>query len=774
MRTDGYEDEPSYLTAPHTEDLDEEDITLLDVAGFLQCQVVVAVTSSITMTLLSHLPPSVNSVPLDVSNNVQVIDTYSDFASLRRAQGTAFVRLGSTLLIWSDDVSTVLSAIHKLEGQIVKLVWNGTDKLEQYEELEQGNVLADRGVSLLTPSCVGLAILALAVFLGQSVHEIVLQIKADGNWSSLGIILYFPITLWLAAFFAQTFALVVFYFLGPMSHLGRNTKYYSAIAPPRRSNAQLPHITVQCPIYKEDLELVIEPALLSVKTAIKTYEMQGGSVNIFVNDDGMQVISARERQKRRQFYKHHNIGWVARPPDNEHFVRAGKFKKASNMNYAMYLSHQLEEALTGFVRPSYWTDGDETAKQAELTNDLLLQQQPPALGDGDIRIGELILLIDADTRVPQDCFLDAANEFAECPGLAILQHTSLAFQVTSDNYWEDCMAYFTMFIAGAIQWMTAGGDVAPFVGHNAFLRWSAVQELSYETDGRRKWWSEQHVSEDFELSLKLQNLGYIVRQASYSLGEFKEGVSLTVYDEIDRWQKYAFGVFELVFHPFMLWPTRGPFTPLFRACMTSKRISAASKFTLLAYFGTYPAIASQWLLTLINYFLIGWFEVNITKLYQSSFQIIIATLVVFDISVPCANAVFRFRSHQSQFVFALLENFKWIALLCVFFGGLSLHITKALIYHLFGIPLVWSSTAKTLERSYFLKELPMIWHRFKYMYAFVFVASLVCVVLALSAVPIGWRIEPSVFTGLPVAWTLACHAASPVILNPQSFLSEIL
>lgn len=532
-------------------------------------------------------------------------------------------------------------------------------------------------------------------------------------------------------------------------------------------------ITVQCPVYREDLELVLQPALLSVKEAIKTYERQGGSVNILMNDDGMQLISASERQKRQQFYKQHNIGWIARPSDGENFVRAGKFKKASNMNYAMNISVQLEQTLSELDRPSYWTDGDEFAKQDELTKDLLETQSPPAWGDGNIRIGELILLIDADTRVPQDCFLDAANEFAETPELAILQHTSLAFQVTIENYWEDCMAYFTMFIAGAINWMTAGGDVAPFVGHNAFLRWSAVQEIGYEDEGRFKWWSEKHVSEDFELSLKLQNLGYIIRQASYTAGEFKEGVSLTVYDEIDRWQKYAFGVFELVFNPLKFWITKGPFTPLFRACMASKSISAVSKFTLLAYFGTYPAIASQWLLTLLNYFLIGWFEVNITKLYQSSFQVIIAVLVVFDVSVPVANAIYRYRSRQSPLFYALLENFKWIVLLCVFFGGLSLHITKALVYHLLSLPLTWGSTAKTLDNSYFLKELPMIWRRFKYMYAFVSLASLSCIILALSIVPIGWRIEPSVFTGLPIAWTLACHAASPLILNPQSWLSEV-
>ena len=34
-----------------------------------------------------------------------------------------------------------------------------------------------------------------------------------------------------------------------------------------------------------------------------------------------------------------------------------------------------------------------------------------------------------------------------------------------------------------------------------------------------------------------------MRWATYSEGGFKEGVSLTVDDELNRWQKYAYGEF---------------------------------------------------------------------------------------------------------------------------------------------------------------------------------------------------------------------------------------
>ncbi len=89
----------------------------------------------------------------------------------------------------------------------------------------------------------------------------------------------------------------------------------------------------------------------------------------------------------------------------------------------------------------------------------------------------------------------------------------------------------------------ANGEIAPFVGHNAFLRWSAVQEVSVlGEDGVGRIWSEDNVSEDFDMALRLQLKGYIIRWANYSHGGFKEGVSLTVDDELNRWQKYSYGM----------------------------------------------------------------------------------------------------------------------------------------------------------------------------------------------------------------------------------------
>jgi hypothetical protein len=123
------------------------------------------------------------------------------------------------------------------------------------------------------------------------------------------------------------------------------------------------------------------------------------------------------------------------------------------------------------------------------------------------------------------------------------------------DFFENGIAHFTRRINKCISMGCANGEVAPFVGHNAFLRWSAVQDAAFidEADGKLKMWSESNVSEDFDIALRLQLKGYIVRWATYSEGGFKEGVSLTVDDELNRWQKYAYGCSELLFEPLARW-----------------------------------------------------------------------------------------------------------------------------------------------------------------------------------------------------------------------------
>ena len=199
---------------------------------------------------------------------------------------------------------------------------------------------------------------------------------------------------------------------------------------------------------------------------MQTYARQGGTSSILIHDDGLQLISEEDRAQRIAFYADNNIGWVARPPHSpepDGFKRAGRFKKASNMNYGLLLSLKLEKHLATLIAEASargeMGDEDDYEEQAlalameETFEESGKKWRPWARNAKSLRIGEIILIIDSDTIVPEDCFRDAARELAECPEVAIIQHESDVMQV-AHHYFENGIAYFTRRINKCISFST--------------------------------------------------------------------------------------------------------------------------------------------------------------------------------------------------------------------------------------------------------------------------------------------------------------------------------
>ena len=348
----------------------------------------------------------------------------------------------------------------------------------------------------------------------------------------------------------------------------------------------------------------------------------------------------------------------------------------------------------------------------------------------------------------------------ESPDVALLQHASGIMQVVN-NVFENGITYFTQLVYNSIQFAVGSGDCAPFVGHNTFIRWKAIQSVSWNDPetGKTLFWSESHVSEDFDISLRLQMAGFTVRLGTYHNGGFEEGVSLTVYDELARWEKYAYGCNELVFHPFIKWPTHGPFTPLFRRFMGSN-IKITSKVTIFAYIWTYYAIASAIPLTFTNYIIVGLFSDSVDQYYIASWRIFVGMAVVFNVLSPLAYAMLRHRLGQQTFFVSLLETAKWTPMFLLFFGGLSFHLSKAILCHFLNINMEWTATVKELEKSGLRAGLDRIIRDFKMMYVFVLLMSTMMIYLACYA-PRGWTISD--FTVIvPLANQVGCHALLPV------------
>ena len=613
---------------------------------------------------------------------IQVLPDIDDLVRASRHQYAAFIASKEILVVWDDHPQHFLDRANALMKDMVEYTWTsntegnfleGKDaRVTEYEIDEESTIGSNnkRRIAYYHSFLMACTLCLIAVLLGQGYQNIYLDIKALDKWISLAFLVMTPIDAFLSLvsfhptcsrtinlrietdteqFFAWVIISIIAQIIGPISYLHMNSKFYSAKPPPRLFNCNLPHVTVQCPVYKEGLSAVLAPTIRSVKQAISTYELQGGTANILINDDGIQYMSEEDQQARINFYEGHGIGWTARPRDGDNsFVRKGRFKKASNMNYGLRISNKVEERLQRIDRPKDWTQEDEVVAYDRCLHEVL-EEDGMAWADGNIRIGDYILLIDSDTRVPADCLLDAVSEMEQSPNVAILQFSSGVMQV-SNSYFESGIAFFTNLVYTAIRFGVSSGDVAPFVGHNAILRWSAIQEVAFkDEEGRDNFWSEAHVSEDFDLALRLQVWGHVIRLAAWAGDEFKEGVSLTVYDELTRWEKYAYGCDELVFNPIRTWLWRGPFTALFR-CFVTSCIPLGSKISILAYIGTYYAIGAAWIFTTVNYVAVGLYNGYLDKFYIQSWKIWVGIVVVFSAAANLALAVQRYRLGQRPFL----------------------------------------------------------------------------------------------------------------------------
>ncbi|KAJ7705304.1 glycosyl transferase family group 2-domain-containing protein [Mycena rosella] len=640
-------------------------------------------------------------------------------------------------------------------------------------DLESG--LRDRrAAKLYAPVYNGLAAGLAFVFIGSGVKTLLLEWTLDGSVIRFVLLALTPLLWCVSLFFALQLIQNITMCIGPVAHFHENSKYYSAIKPrPNKVvDERLPHITIQMPVYKESLETVLAPSIESLKKAMQTYARQGGTSTIFINDDGLRLLPAPDRDERLAFYANHNIGWVARPKHEDTaggFRRAGRFKKASNMNYGLELSLKAErhlEMLLGGV-------GEDLEERAlglaieEMYEETGRKYRPWAANGKAARLGEYILIVDSDTIVPEDCLRDAAREMTECPTVAILQHESDVMQV-AHHYFENGISYFTRRINRCISMACANGEVAPFMGHNAFLRWKAIQDAAFidPADGKEKIWSESNVSEDFDMALRLLLRGYIIRWATYSNGGFKEGVSLTVDDELNRWQKYAYGCSELLFHPLIQWWRRGPVTSQIHKFLWCKAAPMHYKISMMAYMFSYYGIAASVTIGLMNYVLLG-FQFPVDGFYIPSFEIWLACTVVFFGTGTVGYTLLEYRLGHKNLLSGFLINLMWIPFFFFFFGGLGIPVSQAILAHLFSYNISWSATIKEVQRSNFFKEIPKILKRFwvPLLISICIIAGMI--VCSTTIVPLQWRVGGSSWGVIfPLSVVTACHILFPIVLNP--------
>ena len=551
------------------------------------------------------------------------------------------------------------------------------------------------------------------LIIGSFVH-LLNYCKANNSWWYMFILITTPLSFILSYFAVFSFVSTFFIMFGSLNHMKTNSIYYSIC--PAYSFASTrtvrtcftinPFVTIQLPVYTEDFSKVIEPTIHNVIECIKAYERYGGTAQLFINDDGYNVLDPIEKMKRSNFYNNERrIKWIARPLNG----RLGSFKKAGNLNYC------LSEVCAVLHTGSY------------------------------------ILLIDSDSRIPREILWYAVQEMEFCPKVAFMQFFTIPFLQT-ESYFERGISYFTEIIYSSIGLLCAGGDISPLVGHNVLIRWDYLLKLK---NLHGSFWNEETVSEDFDAAIKFQSMGYIGRYIMYTNNESKEGVSLNINDEIGRLQKYAYGVNELVFIPIKHWFKKGFFAKPIIMYIKATSPRWYTKLNVLAYIATYYTIAFAFPWCIINY-VFGSLSTSYMLLTVPSFDILLMCLIVFTLGSSIGSMILLWKmGRRRKLLHSLIDCVRYLPFFILFFGGISYHMFKALLYHYFSIKMTWSCTSKEGVSFTIRKIFKEFWDMF------CFCTLLICLMVVCYTLDI----VRNIYSMIPLIIMISLHTTMPFLLQ---------
>lgn len=324
-----------------------------------------------------------------------------------------------------------------------------------------------------------------------------------------------------------------------------------------------PSVTIQIPIYREPFDAVIRPTLETARKAAERYrERTGARCNVLVSDDGLlyfadndlegalatahstppsaRTTAQNEILARVAYYEDSGSGFVARPwpkPGVPGTERAGRFRKASNLNYSLRLADRLEP-----TEPLSEAHANFRAAQSDRAFSL-------GVARGDIRVGEIIVQLDKDSVMPLDIIQLTVPEFVADPTLAYTQHST--YPTNEDRYFSAMVGWFTrlLFDLAIRSKCLIGGSMTPMLGHNLFLRRSDL----YLVGG----WHEHSVCEDLQCMMRLHQAGRHGKYICYPGHDFGEAVTRVYTEELEKFRRYAFGAAEAVLNPITEWERRG-------------------------------------------------------------------------------------------------------------------------------------------------------------------------------------------------------------------------
>ncbi len=378
-------------------------------------------------------------------------------------------------------------------------------------------------------------------------------------------------------------------------------------------------VTIQIPVYTESNAVIFETIRQSMD-AVKNYKGRqfGAKSNIVISDDGLAVLldgdiskehieqllqmpieelSPKQKQavERIKFYRENNISFIARPKDN----RAGLFKKASNLNHTYRTIEKLKKNIP--VDDGTYYEGE------------------------DLEVYDVILMLDKDSGLHKDILSVSVPKFIKDDKLAYTENVTVPSN-RGDNYFSKTIASFTAFLYQYVYPSNAlTGGIVPFVGHNGFIRKSALEEIGF--------WPEDRVSEDYYTSTLFSARGYHGQYLHFKGYEFKEMVSRSFIEEASKISRYTFGLLELILNknknknPDQ--QKKGILTDWLKEFLSSKDIKWYQKIHFFVYPLSYVNIMSIIPSAIIIGLFLGGSSLNLAILLIGAFPLIVSLVKIY-------------------------------------------------------------------------------------------------------------------------------------------------
>jgi len=477
-----------------------------------------------------------------------------------------------------------------------------------------------------------------------------------------------------------------------------------------------PSVTIQIPTYREPFKEGIQPTLESARRAAERYRQKTGAFcNVLVCDDGLlcfaandlegalaearktppsaQTVAQSELLARINYYEATDVAFVARPwpqsgvPGTE---RAGRFRKASNLNYALRLADSRE--------PSEPLSEDH----ARFRTTLSARARALGVSRGDVRVGEFIVQLDKDSVMAPDVIVATIPEFLADPTLGYTQHST--YPTNEDRYFSAMMGWFTrlLFDLAIRSKCLIGGSLVPMLGHNLMLRRADL----FGAGG----WHEHSVCEDLELMMRLHTMGKHGKYICYPGQDFGEAVTRVYTEELEKFRRYAFGAAEAVMNPITEWERRGIVKASWMRFCRSEHVRWYQVLDLLQFFFSLINIASIVPLAIVT-------GLGFAHPYRALSMGVLSFALFGIVSIPAMYMLRRGNLKNLQANRLWRTRFGgWKAAFLQFmlgfsFIGCSLAVLSGGLAHLFNRPIVFGATSVDalgeLSRSAHLRSADM-------------------------------------------------------------------